>query len=428
MRISSFFLLFSCLFFLACAPGEAPFIEITRSLSVNTTGNYQTAKAGDYFSDSVGVVMAVEGGDYKAEDFNVHFEIIAGGGSVSRDFVPVKNNRALTYMQTGTESSIQKLKAVITDKKGEKHFEQIIRGTAFAPGRWDTMHLTTVPFIRDVLFDTLAQKTTLAAGCFFYKQTDNYYNWTYFMPSPDNQCPTQLLMTDEGDYFSAGASGGICISQDRGNSWEICEQPLANLNSAYRLNTSGDGTLWAGCYSDDRAFFVSNDKGQSWEDVSDGLANNEFARDIYRVSDDSLFMLSNFGRFYKSGADDISWQLTDAPEFALKFYITAAGDFILINQDDGITVYKSNDYGETWQNMHNVRPEFHTSMSKSIQHINNRYFLLIPGYGIMQTQDFEEYTLFYNNSNIRQLYRNHENVLIAYGSYQENFAFFYNFE
>jgi hypothetical protein len=63
-------------------------------------------------------------------------------------------------------------------------------------------------------------------------------------------------------------------------------------------------------------------------------------------------------------------------------------------------------------------------MSKIIQKKGNYYYILIPGYGIIRTPDYESFELFWRNADIVYLYQTHDGVLIAKGLNNDKVYYF----
>jgi photosystem II stability/assembly factor-like uncharacterized protein len=126
--------------------------------------------------------------------------------------------------------------------------------------------------------------------------------------------------------------------------------------------------------------------------------------DIYRLSDGTLFMLTSNSNLYKSLNDGNSWTRMDVPLFSLKLYVTAKDEIILINQDAGRSLYKSTDKGEHFILKKSVNPAYGASMNHTFYKRGQDYYILIPGYGILHTLDFESYDVYWYSSDCNDLF------------------------
>ena len=100
---------------------------------------------------------------------------------------------------------------------------------------------------------------------------------------------------------------------------------------------------------------------------------------------------------YYSDDDGHTWTKVNAPSYSLKLYVTDDDELILINQDNGLSIYKSTDKGGHFVLKRNVHPLLSTLMDHTVHRQGSDYYLLIPGYGILRTTDFEKYDTFWGN-------------------------------
>jgi hypothetical protein len=85
----------------------------------------------------------------------------------------------------------------------------------------------------------------------------------------------------------------------------------------------------------------------------------------------------------------------------------------ICTQENGITLYYSTDYGSTFIKAHNVYPQYGTGMDNTFTQSDNSYYVLIPGYGILKSDDLMVYEDYWRNSDVRNLFTDHNGVLIA---------------
>ncbi len=78
-----------------------------------------------------------------------------------------------------------------------------------------------------------------------------------------------------------------------------------------------------------------------------------------------------------------------------------------------MTIYRAEKPGDEFVKVHNVSPEWTTGMNNTFTKRNGIYYVLIPGYGILKTSDLIHYEDFWKNSNLRDLFIDHNGVFIA---------------
>jgi len=103
----------------------------------------------------------------------------------------------------------------------------------------------------------------------------------------------------------------------------------------------------------------------------------------------------------------------EAPELSIKLYVTENDEIIIINQDNGFSIYKSTDMGENYTRVYSTWPEFGTLMDHIFHKHGDIYYVLVPGYGILKTPDLENFEIYWRNNALNDLFMDHNGVLIA---------------
>jgi hypothetical protein len=209
--------------------------------------------------------------------------------------------------------------------------------------------------------------------------------------------------------------GQIYKSNDGGNSRNICNQPYPLHDYFNYLTVTKDGYLWTTATEIPKGLRCSRDGGSTWSADTAGLMPNELIGDIFRLNSGEILFQSLNWNLYKSIDDGKTWQTITCPLHPTKLYVTENDEIIIFNQENGgISIYKSTDIGQSYRKVYGIIPEsWLWPWKKTIQQKGDYYFMVIPGYGIIKTKDFENFETFWRNTNIIYLFQTHEGVLIA---------------
>ncbi len=174
---------------------------------------------------------------------------------------------------------------------------------------------------------------------------------------------------------------------------------------------SSDKYIWV--TTNGYALRCSRDGGETWTCDSIGLAPKELLGDVFRLSNGTLLFHSLNCNLNKSENDGKTWLPVQAPEYSIKLYVTEKDEIIICNQDGGFSIYKSTDLGQHFHRVYSVWPEFGTLMDHIFHKFKNSYYVMIPGYGILKTDDFNTFEVYWHNTNLNNLFMDHNGVLIA---------------
>lgn len=404
----------------SCNKYDGPYVETVEDYYFTKIGNEQKTTAGNFLPDSTGLSVSnafIQG----KEKLSAHFTVISGGGTVDPQNIEFYNHIATTRWKTGKSSSIQQL-CVEIYKDNKLINTSYLNAAAFRYNIWDTVSTFPDINIKDVLADTIAQQTLMIDYTSLYQQKENYFNWKFKRGfyTPDN-----MEIDGAGNiYISAyDQYAKIFKSTDHGNSWTEC-QPADNKSNLYRIRVTANGYVWASVLYEGKNLLCSRDGGNTWSVDTAGLQDYDALSDIYYLSNGNILLLTSRMRLYQSIDDGKSWINMQVPQYPLKLYVTKNDDIIIINQDYGISIYKSSDLGQTYIRKITVSPEYGTTMEKSIQEINGIYYVLIPGYGIFKTTDFETYETMIKNNKMVFLYKDLTGTLIA-RDFVNEYTFYY---
>lgn len=398
-------------FIISCNKYDGPYYETIENYYFNKIGNEQKTFANNYFTNSIGINIQQITGENSINDLRAKFSVISGGGCVDNENVDFINNIASTKWKSGNSTCKQQVKVDITNKKNEILANIIIDGFAFRENVWDTVTIAPDNAVHDLLADTIANNTFIIANGQLYKQGINYFDWVY--QNPGLNSPFSLDIDKNGTIYLCNWQGEIFKSINNGNSWTSCSKPITEHPYFYYMTVTADGYIWASTPEYEYSLRYSKDEGQTWINNTAGLDANELICDIFRLSNGNILLYSLNTNLYKSIDDGESWEAIETPPTSTRIYVTNKDEIIAFNQENGATIFKSTDLGQTFKKVYNVNKGYMPSSGQVIQKINNNYYILLSHFGILKTTDFENFEVFWDNPNVFNLYRNHEGVLIV---------------
>lgn len=409
---SKYLYLSGLLILLSCNRFDGPSQEILKNYSFSTTGAGQKCFSGEYFRDSIGVFLGNYSGVDADSSFTAVFTVVAGGGEVDKSEIRLVNGHALTKWKSGEYSCNQRVKIDIISKNSQLFNSIYIDAFAFRKGVWDT--ITTAPDnrIADLIADTLTGKTWMITGSGLFTQQDSYFDWVQYSMQIN---PFSLHIDSAGIMYMSTWQGQIFKSMNSGINWIRITDPIPGHPYYYFLTVSNDGYIWATTPEYSQSLRCSRDGGQTWTADTIGLYQAELLGDIFRLGNGDILFHSLNLHLYKSADDGKSWITMQCPEYSTRLFVTDNEEIIIFNQDFGVSIYKSTDLGQSFRKVYSVMPEYGTIMSKIIRKKDNYYYILIPGFGIIRTMDFEDFDTFYRNTAIVYLYLTHDGVLITRG-------------
>jgi hypothetical protein len=248
--------------------------------------------------------------------------------------------------------------------------------------------------------DTVSGTTLAVSNGAIYKQGARYYEWEQLGTVTFSQ-PRRILFGNDRNFYSGTWDGRLFKSANLGQSWTECAKPWADHNYFYYMGITSDNYLWA--TANGRGLRCSRDGGQNWTTDTTGIQAAEMLNDIFRTSDGDFYFFSLNCHLYRSTDDGHTWQQIQVPGYPLKSYVNDADELFLFTQESGLSIRKSTDKGETFTVIKSVSPAFIGMMDHTVVHRGSVYYLLIPGYGILQTHDFTTFTTFWLHTSARDM-------------------------
>ncbi len=365
--------------------------------------------AGEWVSDSI-PFLAYKSTTTVQDSVRVTFEVVSGGGEIT---VPTtytnKNGLAYTGWKLGSESFEQKLRAKTYDLSGNYLTSTNLVEYGFRTNAWDTCSLFPDGSITGMIADTI-NKFTLMVANQIYRQGDTYYDWEP-VNDPVLISPRTINMDSNGIIYVSTWNGELVKSTDHGQSWKICTKPYPDRPYYFYIYVANDNYVWAFIFDNPTRF--SKDGGITWTDAGSNLSSQGYG-DVFRLKDGSLlFHGSNCCSLNRSFDNGLTWSPIETPGYSLKLYVDDNDNVYIVTQENGITIYRSTDYGATFEKVYNVYPQWGTSMNNTFTRWRSFYYILIPGWGILKSHDLTNFEEYWYNSNLRDLFIDHNGDLIG---------------
>jgi hypothetical protein len=397
-------LLTSCRYF------PDPVVTTTESFTLQSNVFNQKGFAGNYLPDSIIITLTNNLYNSPLDRYTVAFRITQGGGETDDDRVTTNlSGKAATRWKLGAAANDQQMEIILYDRNGKKLTNLLLQAYAFIPGAWNTTFAYPDQGITDMAADTFDQVTLAVSQGKLFSQGSRYFDWLPVTSLPGYA--NAIEIGRDRTFYCSTWSGELYKSIDQGFSWIKCAQPWTDYGNLFEFKLTADDYIWATAAG--QPLRCSHNGGATWITDSTGLPNTEQLGDIFRLSDGTLFLQTLNTNIYKSVNDGHSWTKVLAPPYSLKIFVTSNDEIILFNQDNGISIYKSTDEGASFTLKFAVMPDFGTQMNHTVHQHGKDFYLLIPGYGILHTLDFESFTTYWRNYTVNDLFMDDEGTLMA---------------
>ena len=400
-------------FLLSCNNKSDPSHEMLAFYSFQFLNTPQPKSlAGEYLDESIS--YRVNNNLEASEDSSrVIFEVVRGSGSVTKSTVYTdEEGVASTRWKLGTSSCSQVLRASTYDLSGKYLSSTDFVAYGFRLNRWDTISLSPDAEISYMVADTTNKITFMVTNSKLYRQGANYFEWE-LIEDPGVPSPRTIEIDGNGIMFITTWKGDLYKSSDHGGSWQKCTKPFPDMSEPVYSYVSKDNYVWI--FTFDRLLRYSKDLGETWLTVESGLPASEGIGDVFRLSNGTLlFHGSSCCSLYRSTDDGKNWTHINAPQSSHKLYVDNKDQIYIVTQENmGEAIYKSTDLGQAYTRVCYVPVGFRTSMENIFNRTGNVYYVLIPGYGILKSYDLTTYEEYFPNGNLRNLFIDHNGVLIA---------------
>ncbi len=399
----------------SCEQYPEPGSHTIESFSFYIIGNHQTANAGEYLADEIGVQINLESIYPKTDKkFHMVLEIKSGNGTVDKSIIEANSEgKMLTRWKLGNEVNDQQITGFIYDSSDRFYSEFEIQATAFLLDKLNTIKTGYLVGIQDMVRDTVAQRTMMVNKGNIWVLKNEFYSWEqkewYF-----NTNIRLIDMTSDGTVFAAGWNGALYKTEDWGNNWQYVCNPFPGNNYFYNFNITSNDYLWATKAS--FGVYCSKDKGLTWTQDTTKMISAGYLGPVYKYGKSYLCMSGNPMSVIKTSDAGITWETVNTPEASLSMFVPNDTTIIAQNQG-GFRLNKSTDDGETYKQV--FAPNT-TMGGGNLWHVYNKfekeYYVLAPGAGVWKTKDFEKFEPILNISSYQQkLFIDHKGNIYVVG-------------
>jgi hypothetical protein len=378
-------------------------------------GNNQTADAGNYLNEEVGIQITPNSSVINNEfRFKVEMEVFEGGGIIDKHTFETAGNEPLTTRwKLGADGNNQIILGKIYNTKGQLYSTFEIKATAYLFDRANTIKSGYLTTIMDMVSDTVNHRSMMLSGSKIYVNTDKFYTWKLLTENPRIYI---MEINSKGVVYGARSNGELYKSSDWGQTWEYVSNPIPDN---YELTITSDDYIWASKWN--YGIYCSKDDGLTWQNDTTGLAIKEQLGRVYKLNNGSHLALSqNKLKILQTFDDGITWELINTPESSLSMYVTSSNEIIAYNQEGGFSIHKSSDFGLSFKKvLTGSVPSSMWPMAFTFGNHKNNNFFLVPVVGIYKTNNFESFEKIVSFGIQRYLFVDHQGNLYANGFYNE---------
>jgi hypothetical protein len=396
---------------------------ILERINFTIYGNNQTTEANQYIPDSVGIQIDMQTAIYNGSmDFIATIEEIEGGGSVDQTVFHVKDDgKIMTRWKLGSDSNTQKLKIVLSDSGGNYLTNVQINATSYFFGNWNKIESGYLTGIVDMVSDTINHRSLLFSGGKLYRSGEKFYQWEVVGENSISNIHN-IEMNSDNELFAGTWDGNLLKSTNWGNTWQLCPKPIEGYSGYFQLTITPDNYIWVSCW--DHGIRCSKDYGLTWQKDTTGLNIEEEMGRVYLLGDGSHIALSqNRLIILRTFDDGITWTPLNTPQYSLACYVTDNNEIIALNQENGYSLFKSVDYGQSYRLVNVISTEYSSwPLNHTFAKFGDNYYVLPPGGGLWKTSNFEN-TDFQKIGNFTEqcyLYIDHRGTIYANGFSGEN--------
>jgi hypothetical protein len=405
--VRHFTLFLGLLFLFSC--GNDPSVEILENWNVN----FENLNGARIFpGEEINAVIRITNNEASYEGVKVSFEIISGGGILSSivDIVD-QDGKAETVWTPGSESSDGILRAYVFNQAGERILYRDLQAKTFINDAWNTVTDDPDGKMMDLAADTLAGITYMVTNSTLFRQGERYYLWEKIEHTFLEQ-PRTIETDTNGSIYVSTWKGEIVKSSDHGLNWLRCTKPYPENPYFIYMWVSSDNYIWV--WKHEYPVKVSKDGGLTWITVPQDLSQYGFGR-VYRLDNGDLVMHGgNCCSLLISTDDGMSWTHIPTPGHSTRIFVDHTGRIFLLTQENGITIYSFDQVNTEFTRIHSVYPQWGSTWENNhFIRWQNFWYVVIPGSGIYKTFDMLQFQPYWNNTDLLDLFIDHNGVLIA---------------
>jgi hypothetical protein len=214
-----------------------------------------------------------------------------------------------------------------------------------------------------------------------------------------------------GVFYLGTWDGNLMKSADGGHIWLPCTKPYPDLNLSVHAYVANDNSVWV--FENYYPTKYSYDGGMTWNIAGSDLSQWGYG-DIFRMKDGYLFFHgSDCCSLNRSTDGGATWTHVATPGLSLKMYADDNDNIYIITQENGLSIYISSDYGNTFNKVYTVTPLWGTDMRHTFNKWHGIYYIIIPGYGILKSDDLKHYSVFWTSNTIFDMFIDDTGTIIA---------------
>lgn len=424
------FLLLSVLVFNACNNYNDPSIETLVSYNVSYMNPNQISVGGEYLKDSISVQIYNYKSPQNMSGFTVEFTVVKGGGSVDQQIVKTKaNGKASTRWKLGLDSFTQLVSAKVTSPDGISHPEATIMARGILNNAWNEVDYYPLSQISDLAADTISHQSWMISISKVYKRGSDFLDWQQ-VNEPKLNGAREIEIDKNGVIYIGTWYGELYKSTDHGQTWIKCTNPIPDRPYFFYFWITSDGDLWVTHY--ERGLWHSKDGGTTWLNPVNVSGTNFNMNGAFRLKNGWLLSLGDptgvKSAIMKSEDDGKTWSALNTPTYPYCYFVTDNDEIIVCTQGMSAGIHKSTDLGKTYKLVHSVPVTFGTgSMQTYFQKFGPDYYMVVPGFGVLKTRNFEQFDTFFSEPNINSLYIDQNGSVFAGGTQNKSGrTFIYN--
>jgi photosystem II stability/assembly factor-like uncharacterized protein len=364
--------------------------EILESINFTLIGNNQFAESGQYATDSVGIQIDMQYLTYsRPGGIIATIEGIEGGGSVDQTLFNLKDDgKILTRWKLGSKSNAQKLKITLSDSEGNYLTSAQLNAVSYFLGDWNKIESGYLTGISDMVSDTANHRSMLISGGRPYQSGEKFYQWKLVGENSTSSFTT-LEINSNNELFAGTWDGDLYKSSDWGKTWVLFPKPIQNYSGYFQLTITPDDYIWVSRW--DYGIRCSKDGGITWQKNKAGLNVEEEMGRVHLLNNGSHIALSqNQLKILQTFDHGTTWSPLNTPKYSLACYVTEKDEIIALNQDNGYSLFKSVDYGQTYQLIKAISTEYGSwPLDHTFAKFGGYYYVLPPGGGLWKTSNFE---------------------------------------
>lgn len=411
----------------SCTKYVDPTVEMLVNYRFSYTNMNKVSKGGEYLKDSIYVQVQNLISPLNVGGLTVEFKVQKGGGSVDQQKVKTqKNGKAATHWKLGTDSFTQIVTARVTGPDGKLLPESTITAHGILRNAWNEVDLYPLSSLTDLAADTVNHLSWMISSGGVYKRGADFMDWQQ-INVPKLQSARNIEIDINGVVYIGTWNGELFRSTDHGMSWIKCTNPIPNRPYSFFFWITIDGDLWATVY--DSGLWHSRDGGNTWENPANGADKNDYIVGISRLKNGSLFSISGTKLLLmRSENNGKTWTSFESPKYLGNLYVTEKQEIIVSDYTTPSNFFLSEDQGKSFRKIHSELVSYANGfLEPNIQKFGSYYYIIVPGTGILKTQNFEQFETILTEPNISGVYLDHTGIIYAKGwRDKQNKTFIYN--